>query len=114
MAPAPNGAGAHLTWKNMKQCWNQILPLAMLPPGEQARIVSLEREGEAGRRLVDMGLSLGSKVEVLVAGNNTPLLVACGQTRLAIEPDLARSIMVVRLPSPRRHRRRRGLGWRMR
>ncbi|MCK4391568.1 ferrous iron transport protein A, partial [Candidatus Bipolaricaulota bacterium] len=72
------------------------------------------------RRLRDMGLSLGSEIEVLVAGNRSPVLIAAGETRLAIEPDLARRVQVCRFGRPRggrgRDRRHHGRGrrWRTR
>jgi hypothetical protein len=46
--------------------------------------------------LSDMGLTLDSEIEVLVAGNRSPLLVAAGETRLAIEPNLAKQVRVRR------------------
>ena len=92
---------------------NEVIPLALVSPGERARIVSLSEEKDVERRLRDMGLSLGSEIEVLVAGNRSPLLVAAGETRLAIEPDLARRVWVRHFGGPRggRGRGRRHHGW---
>ncbi len=85
----------------MIQLKNEVIPLALVPSGGRAKIVSLSEEKDVERRLRDMGLSLGSEIEVLVAGNRSPLLVAAGETRLAIEPDLARQVWVLRLGRPR-------------
>ncbi|MCK4581647.1 MAG: ferrous iron transport protein A [Dehalococcoidia bacterium] len=104
----------------MSQLKDQLVPLAMVSPGEKARIVSLSEEKDVERRLRDMGLSLGSEIEVLVAGNRSPLLLAAGETRLAIEPDLARQVRVRRFGGPRggrgwgRRHHGRGRRWRTR
>ena len=92
----------------------RITPLAELLAGERARIVSLNGGAETEKRLNDMGLALDSEIEVLVAGNRSPLLVAAGETRLAIEPDLARRVQVHRFGGTcgrrGRGRRRHGRG----
>jgi len=91
-------------------------PLTCISAGERARIVSLSGGTETERRLSDMGLALGSEVEVLVGGGRSALLVAVGPNRMAIEPDLAVHIGVVPAPSHGRHRhgrhrRREGRRW---
>ena len=88
------------------QLRDETIPLALVPQGGRARIVSLSEEKDVERRLRDMGLSLGSEIEVLVAGNRSPLLVAAGETRLAIEPDLAKQVRVRRFSGPRGGRER--------
>ena len=104
----------------MIQLRDETIPLALVPQGGRARIVSLSEEKDVERRLRDMGLSLGSEIEVLVAGNRSPVLIAAGETRLAIEPDLARRVQVCRFGGPRggrgRGRRHHGRGrrWRTR
>ena len=80
----------------MKEMNERITLLAELLAGERARIVALNGGAEIEKRLSDMGLALDSEIEVLVAGNRSPLLVAAGETRLAIEPDLARRVRVHR------------------
>jgi Fe2+ transport system protein FeoA len=92
---------------------NEVISLALVPPGGRARIVSLSEEKDVERRLRDMGLSLGSEIEVLVASNRSPVLIAAGETRLAIEPDLARRVQVRRFGRLRggRGRGRRHRGW---
>ena len=104
----------------MNHLESQIVSLATVPPGRTVRVVSLTGGMTSEGRLRDMGLSLGTEVQVLVAGNRSPLLVAAGETRLAIEPDLARRVWVHCLDGergrPGRHRKHRGWHhrWRMR
>ena len=99
----------------MNEMNGRITLLAELLAGERARIVALNDGAETEKRLNDMGLALDSEIEVLVAGNRSPLLVAAGETRLAIEPDLARRVRVHRVGGAcgrpgwgRRHRGRGG------
>ena len=80
----------------MNEVDERITLLAKLPAGERARIVALNGGPETEKRLSDMGLALDSEVEVLVAGSRSPVLVATGATRVAIEPDLARRVRVRR------------------
>jgi len=102
----------------MNEVDERITLLAELLAGERARIVAMSDGTETEKRLSDMGLALDSEIEVLVAGNRSPLLVAVGETRLAIEPDLAKQVRVCRFGGPcgRRGwgRRHRGRGWRFR
>jgi len=83
-----------------------ITLLAELLAGERARIVAMNGGTETEKRLSDMGLALDSEIEVLVTGNRSPLLVAAGETRLAIEPDLAKQVRVCRFGGLRGRR-----GW---
>ncbi len=78
----------------MNEVDERITILAELLAGERARIIAMNGGMETEKRLSDMGLALDSEIEVLVAGNRSPLLVAAGETRLAIEPDLARRVRV--------------------
>ena len=102
----------------MNEVDERITLLADLLAGERARIVAMNGGTETEKRLSDMGLALDSEIEVLVAGNRSPLLVAAGETRLAIEPDLARRVRVRRFGGARgrrgRGRRHHGRGRRFR
>jgi len=94
----------------------RITSLTDVAVGERAQIVSLTGGAETEKRLSDMGLGLDSEVEVLIGGPRSPLLVAAGATRVAIEPDLARRIHVHCHHRGHGHRRGRGRrhrhGWR--
>jgi Fe2+ transport system protein FeoA len=84
----------------MNEVDERITPLAELLTGERARIIAMNGGTETEKRLSDMGLALDSEIEVLVAGNRSPLLVAAGETRLAIELDLAKQVRVRRFGGP--------------
>jgi Fe2+ transport system protein FeoA len=91
----------------------RIASLTDVAVGERARIVSLTGGLETEKRLSDMGLGLDSEVEVLIGGPRSPMLVAAGATRVAIEPDLACRIHV-HCHHRRGRSHRRGRGWRHR
>jgi Fe2+ transport system protein FeoA len=80
----------------MNEVDKHITLLGELLAGERARIVALNGGTETEKRLSDMGLALDSEIEVLVAGSRSPVLVAVGATRVAIEPNLARRVRVRR------------------
>jgi len=84
----------------MNEIDEHITLLTELLAGERGRIVAVNGGTETEKRLSDMGLALDSEIKVLVAGNRSPLLVAAGETRLAIEPDLARRVRVRRFGGP--------------
>jgi Fe2+ transport system protein FeoA len=102
----------------------QPVSLAEVPAGQRVRVVSLTGGMESEKRLLDMGVDLNSEVEVIVAGKRSPVLLAVGETRLALEPDLAWLVQVQYCAGcgssrdqkhGRRHgRERRRHGWRFR
>ena len=71
-----------------------IIPLAMVTPGRRVRIVSLNAGRGLEAHLIDMGLGVGSEVEIIQRGAPGPFLVAVKETRLAIGQGMARKIMV--------------------
>ena len=99
--------------------------LADVPAGGRGRIISVSGGAETERRLTDVGLALGSEVEVLVTGRRCPVLVAAGETRVAIESELAQCVHIHSFDKQEhgrngdiarggRSRRRRGRRWRLR
>ncbi|MFA7382419.1 MAG: transcriptional repressor [Desulfurivibrionaceae bacterium] len=70
------------------------LSLQYAANGEQVRIVSILGGREVQARLSDMGLSVGSCLEIVSNHSSGPLIVASKGTRLAINAGLARQIMV--------------------
>ncbi len=72
----------------------KVMPLAMLPPGQKARIVSLSGGRGLQAHLYGMGLGLGSEVMVIYRGAPGPFLVAVKETRLAMGQGMAYKIMV--------------------
>ncbi len=79
---------------------NAVTPLNRLKPGEKALVVALAGGGSFQARLVDMGLNVGSRVEIIRSpnGRGGPALVAVGGTRLAIGRGMACKILVAVAP----------------
>lgn len=67
-----------------------------LSPGQEAVVVGVRVGVELQGRLMGLGLFVGSKVKIVQGGNSQrkPLILAVGNTRFAIERDLARTILV--------------------
>lgn len=72
-------------------------PLATLRPGQSGIVVHLEGGCEFQSRIVSMGLNPGMEVEVLQNASG-PVLVAIGETRLAIGHGMAEKIFVAADP----------------
>jgi len=70
------------------------LSLQYAANGEQVRIVSIMGGREVQVRLNDMGLAVGSCLEIVSNHSSGPLIVASKGTRLAINASLAKKIMV--------------------
>lgn len=72
------------------------LTLDTLPPGEPVRVVGLLGGRELQRRLLALGLRLGSVVTV-VQHRGRGLVVSQGETRIALGGGVAEKIRVERL-----------------
>ncbi len=70
------------------------MPLAMAYPGTKTRIVSLAVGRGLQEHLVNMGLGVGSEIEVIKLGGPGPFIIAVKETRLAIGYGIAQKIMV--------------------
>ncbi|MBW2621439.1 MAG: transcriptional repressor [Deltaproteobacteria bacterium] len=80
-----------------EKCSRQRGPAVRLSQAEAGeRVVILHYNGgrEMERRLVDMGLTRGTEVEVL-SQNEGPLVVSCRGSRLALGKGLSEKIMVI-------------------
>ncbi|MBN1255722.1 MAG: transcriptional repressor [Deltaproteobacteria bacterium] len=71
-----------------------VIPLIMASPGEQVRIVGFRGHRGMERRLTSMGLKRGGEVEVIKSSGPGPLIVASGETRIALGAMMAKHIMV--------------------
>ncbi len=71
-----------------------IMPLAMITSGKKVRIVSIIGGRGVRGHLANIGLDVGSEIEVLKAGAPGPFLIAIKETRLAIGHGVAHKIMV--------------------
>lgn len=70
------------------------LPLLLAANGERVRIVAFEGSREEQMRFADLGLRIGSCLEVINNQSTGPFIIALKETRLAINADIARKIMV--------------------
>jgi len=79
-----------------------VMPLSHVPPGTEATVARLSGGGTFQNRLLSMGLNIGCRVRVLRGSNGAggPVLVALGQTRLAIGRGMADRILVSPVPPP--------------
>lgn len=80
-----------------------MMPLALLGAGESGEIIAIRTpkpanaspadNGRADCRVEDMGIRIGSTVEML---NNTtgPVLLKVGESRIAIDRGVAMKIMI--------------------
>lgn len=69
------------------------MPLAMASPGERLRVEQLTGGKEARRQLEDLGLNLGTEIEVISA-NGGPMVLAVKGTRLAMGRGVAQKVLV--------------------
>ncbi len=70
--------------------------LNQLKPGDKGLVIALAGGRSFQTRLVDMGLNVGSPIEIIKGsnGNGGPALVAVSGTRLAIGHGMACKIVV--------------------
>ncbi|UWX57160.1 ferrous iron transport protein A [Chlorobaculum sp. MV4-Y] len=91
-----------------------MAPLGMLGKGEVGEIVNLRAGGgcehghgrhhhahgrENGKRLAEMGFSVGQTIEIIENSPGMPLLVRVHDSRVAIDRGVAMRIMVRRVAS---------------
>lgn len=71
-----------------------LLPLCYAANGERVRIVQMRGGREVQARLGDMGLAVGTCLEIISNNPSGPSIVAFKDTRLAINSGIAQKIMV--------------------
>ncbi len=76
-----------------RRYYRGVLTLDELPPGVKARVVRIEAGTRAMRRLVEMGLTPGTQVEV-VMDYGGPILVRVRGSVIAIGRGMARRVVV--------------------
>jgi Fur family ferric uptake transcriptional regulator len=69
------------------------LPLTLASSGEKVRVERLAGGEQVQRHLEDMGIGVGSELEVITSGAG-PMVVACGGTRLALGQGVAGKVQV--------------------
>lgn len=70
------------------------IPLRMAANGERVRIVQLLGDRALQARLADMGLTLGTCLEIINNQPAGPTIVAVSASRLAIDGDIAQHVVV--------------------
>lgn len=70
-----------------------LLPLPLATPGVPVRVAGFTQGRDVEKRLAGMGLTLGSEVELLQQDGGN-LVLAVGNTRLALGCGLAQKILV--------------------
>lgn len=78
---------------------HENIPLPFAPVGQRLRVISCSNAGKhVIHRLASMGITEGSLIEIVQqsAGN---MLLAVGNTRLAIAPSIAHKVIVVPVTS---------------
>ncbi|HDN25612.1 MAG TPA: ferrous iron transport protein A [Thioploca sp.] len=73
----------------------QAFPLAMAGVGEWVKIAGVTGGKNLIKRLIAMGLIENTELQVLQRQRGTGLIVACGETRLALGIGMANKIKVV-------------------
>jgi len=72
-----------------------MMPLSMVSPGEDVRLVAIRGGRRVRKRLADLGLTPGTILRVVQAGFHGPLIVAFkDDARLALGRGMAHKIMV--------------------
>ena len=74
-----------------------ICPLNLFPGGSHGTIVDVIADAELQGRLMGMGLFVGTRFQLLQSGtiaSNIPFLLAIGETRIAVDHNIAEMILV--------------------
>ncbi len=80
--------------KDCKANRQQVMPLPLARPGERLEIVDIAGGRMAKLRLFSLGLRVGDEVEVISNTGGDGLIVARGDTRLALGKGIAHKVMV--------------------
>lgn len=71
--------------------------LSRFPTGASGTIVDMNADPELQGRLMGLGLFVGTRFRLIQGGGESlgkPLLLAIGETRIALGPDIAGTILV--------------------
>lgn len=74
---------------------SQIFPLGMASEGEIVKIVSVVGGKNLAKRLMAMGIVADTQLQILQRQPGTGLVLARGETRLALGAGMANKILVV-------------------
>ena len=76
---------------------NKIDSLSRFPDGFHGTVVNITADAELQGRLMGMGLFAGTRFQLLRSGttdSNVPFLLAVGETRIVIDRNIAKMILV--------------------
>ncbi|HFQ15677.1 MAG TPA: ferrous iron transport protein A [Rhodobacteraceae bacterium] len=83
---------------NRRHSADKALPLALAGEGEHVRIHGLKGGKGLTRRLMDLGLALGSEVRIIQRRPGGAMIVARGNLRVALGAGMAQKVMVTISP----------------
>lgn len=73
---------------------NQLMPLAMVSPGEVVQVVDVRAGWGFQRRLADMGLTPGVIIRVMNSQRPGPIIIDLRGSRLVLGHGMAQKILV--------------------
>lgn len=73
---------------------HSILPLVLLSRGETARIVRIHGGRGVRKRLFDIGIAPGKKIEIVHGWGKGPLVVMVDETRIMLGRGMANKIYI--------------------
>lgn len=73
---------------------NQLMPLAMVSPGEVVQVVDVRAGWGLQRRLADMGLTPGVIIRVMNSQRPGPIIIDLRGSRLVLGHGVAQKILV--------------------
>ena len=73
---------------------NQVMPLAMVSPGETVTVVGVRAGWGLTRRLADMGLVPGTKLRVINSQMPGPIIIDLRGSRVVLGYGMAQKILV--------------------
>lgn len=71
------------------------VPLSEAVPGQPFQLAQIVAVGGLARRLNDVGLRTGERVNILLRRDDGGMVISCGTARLAISSDVARRLLVI-------------------
>ncbi len=75
-------------------------PLPTVAPGQRVQVMAIAAGQRATHRLQAMGLVPGADIQVIQSQGNGALIIAVGDSRLAVERGIAHKVLVQPLAAP--------------
>ncbi len=76
---------------------NQLMPLAMVSPGEMVQVVNMRAGWGLQRKLADMGLTPGVTIRVMNSQIPGPIIIDLRGSRLVLGYGMAQKVLVRRV-----------------